>query len=93
MKNLDNKSIIVGLLLGVCFCLILVQFMGPGIKEANASAKTGDTRSVGQYQAFGLVGPNGSGYYMLNTQTGELWAAFALHGAGTPGVWAPFLKP
>jgi hypothetical protein len=91
MTHMDNKSICMGVLLGVCLCLAVRISWGPGIAEANAQAAV-EGRQVGQYQAFGVIGPYGTGYYMLNTQTGELWAAFATQGQ-KPATWQRWLLP
>jgi len=59
MKSIDGKSVVIGLLMGVCVMLVMGQ--------------TGGGVSYGKFQ-LALGGEDNTISYIMDTDTGELWS-------------------
>ena len=74
MKKIDMKSLLVGMILGVCMLLAL-------------GASTGKQADIGKYQ---VVCPDQSTCFVIDTTTGQVWRRFGeSHGQnyGSPDQW------
>ena len=75
MKKIDIKSLLVGMILGVCVLLAL-------------GAATGKQADIGRYQV--ACPDHASTCYVIDTTTGQVWQRFnGTHGKnyGSPDKW------
>ncbi|KPK44077.1 MAG: hypothetical protein AMJ65_04025 [Phycisphaerae bacterium SG8_4] len=75
MKSIDMKSLIIGLLLGLCAVFA-------------AGAVSGGKNRVGRYRLFGTA--NGSSCMVLDSQTGQVWYRYNSTSGfdwGSPDEW------
>ena len=75
MKKIDMKSLLVGMILGVCILFAL-------------GAAPGDRADIGKYQ---IVCSDSAGTcFVIDTTTGQIWRKYAqgkVNDLGSPGQW------
>ncbi len=74
MKTIDTKSLLIGLLFGVCTLLAL-------------GAASGKQEEVGRYN---ITSGDTNECYVIDTKTGQVWQKYAYEGAnnlGSPVEW------
>ena len=75
MKTIDTKSLLIGLLLGVCILLVL-------------GAGTGKQADIGRYQV--ACPDNQTTCFVIDTTTGQVWQRYSKSSGqdfGSPDLW------